>query len=650
MVISPSTFENRRGLETRLLAFRVAVVISVALLAAGFWVLQVVEHQKFEEAAENNHRRTIPLRAPRGVLFDRTGRVLVENKYSFTIVIVREQSPNPKDLSEAIRRLAAATGVDEKGIRAAVQRRKGDQAFRPIPVIEHATFAQVAAVMVHKLELPEVFVQQVPTRTYPEGGLGAHLFGYVSEIQESQLDRPEFAGLPSGAIVGQAGVEKAYNPLLMGQDGNRVLVVNSVGREIKELQKDEPVGGERLQLTIDYDVQHALEEAFHANGFAGAAVFLDPRTGEVLAMTSQPAYDPNDFANGMDRATLARLNTDPLKPFQDRLIQGLYQPGSAFKILMATAALSEGVITPDTKFTCTGSATFYNRVFQCDKHDGHGTLDLRHAIEQSCNVYFYHVADLLKIDQIHDYAVKLGLAGKTGIDLPGEVEGLVPSTEWKLRVKGEKWYAGETISVGIGQGAVAVTPIAMATMMSTIANGGTVVTPHVLKAVDEGKGWMPVDPPAPRSVFPFKPEVLDPVRDGLWLVVNGAGTASRAQVAGHDVVGKTGTAQVISKEGKAAATGKTGVDLRDNAWFVFFAPKDNPQIAGVVFAEHAGHGGLSSAPIARYVLETFFAKREGRPLPKLQEAADGTITIVTGAAAAAIKGAPSGPPPGGGGR
>jgi penicillin-binding protein 2 len=632
-MLNPGAFEDRRSLHVRLIGFRVAAVVCFALLAVGFWILQVVEHQKYADKAENQQLRTIPLRAPRGVLFDRTGKVLVQNKYSFTIAIVREQSPNPRDVSEAIHRLAIATDVDEKHLADLVSRRKRDPSFRPITLIEHATEAQVAAVMTHKLELPEVVVQRVPTRTYPAGGIGAHLFGYVSEIQESQLGRSEFDGLQSGAIVGQAGVEKIYNPLLMGEDGNRFVVINSVGREIDELKKQDPVAGERLQLTVDYDLQRALEEAFQANGFAGAGVVLDPKTGEVLALTSQPSYDPNDFANGIDRAKWDQLKADPLRPLQDRLIQGLYQPGSTFKIAMAVAALSEGIITPDFTVNCPGSITLNGHEWHCDKHDGHGVLDLRHALEQSCDVYFYKLASMMKIDTIHDYAAKLGLTGRTGIDLPGELESLVPSAEWKLRTQGERWYPGDTIPVGIGQGFVSVTPIALATMISAIANGGRVVTPHVVKAIDEGNGWQPSETPAPKSTFAIRPDVLAAVRDGLWLAVNGAGTGSAARITGHDVVGKTGTAQVISLEGAKAAA-KSGLNLKDNSWFVFYAPKDDPQIAGVIFAEHAGWGATAATPLARFVLETFFAKQEGRPLPRLQKQADGTITILTGAAAA----------------
>jgi penicillin-binding protein 2 len=551
------------------------------------------------------------------VLFDRNGRVLVQNRDSFTIAIVRERTAN---LDAAVSLLARATSVDETVIKDIVQRHRRDPPFRPIPVIEHASFAQVAAVRAHGLELPGVVVQQVPARAYPDNGMAAHVFGYVSEIQEAQLDRPEYAGLEAGAIVGQTGIERVYNASLQGSDGKRNVVINSVGREIEELGTENPTEGTRLQLTIDYDLQRALEEGFRASGFAGAAAFLDPRTGEVLAMTSLPAYDPNDFAVGIESAKWADLNKDPLKPLENRLIRGRYSPGSTFKIVMAIAALSEGVITPDFKVFCTGSKTFYGRPFQCSRKGGHGWVDVRHALEQSCNVFFYTVGDMMKIDKIHEYAAKLGLVGVTGIDLPGELSSLVPSTEWKQKTFNQPWYPGETISVSIGQGAVAVTPLALATMISTVANGGSLVTPHVVHAIDEsGQGWQPVTPPAPRASIAIKPEHLQAVRDGLWLVVNGAGTGGRAKIDGKDVSGKTGTAQVLSLEGAKVAAGK--IDVRDHGFFVFFAPRDNPQIAGIVFTEHGIHGGTSAAPIAKYVLETFFAKQEGRPLPTLNKSA-----------------------------
>jgi len=607
--------EDRRKTSQRLTGLQVLIAGGFSMLAVGFWVMQVVQHQQYNELAENNHQRTIAWRAPRGLVFDRDGRVLVENRHSYSISIDREHT---KDLPRTIRTLAAVLGVDESGVRAIVERHRREPTYRPITIIQDASLAQVAAVTAHRLdfELPDVVVEPTPTRRYPDR-MAAHLFGYVGEVSDTQV--ADDTSLKSGDITGQSGVEKIYNSYLMGRDGARRVVVNSVGREIRTLDEEEPTEGKRLQLTVDYDLQKAVEDGFRASGFNGASVILDPHSGEVLAFTSVPAYDPNAFASGIDRTTLNSLYTDEAKPLQDRAIQGRYSPGSTFKMAVATAALEEGIITPDFKVSCPGHAVFFGRSFGCSLPNGrgHGTIDLRHAIEQSCNVYFYTVGNMVGIDKIHKWATLLGLGEKTGIDLPYELQGLVPSPEWKKATTKthEKWYSGETISVSIGQGAVSLTPVSMAVYISTIANGGTRVTPHVLKAVDDGSGWKAIPPPQPKSQVELKPETIQAIRDGLWLVVNGAGTGRLAKMAGYDVSGKTGTAQVISLEGAKSAKGKTDKDLRDNGWFVFFAPRDNPQIAGVVFVEHGGHGGVTAAPIAKHVMETFFAKKEGRPLP-----------------------------------
>ena len=604
--------EDRRSLTIRLVVLQVSFAVIFAILAFSFWYLQVVQNEKFNELAENNHQRTIALRAPRGVMFDRNGEVLVENRSSFTISIVREHT---KDLDRTIRVLSEVAGLDPKVVEETVNRHRREPTYRPIMILDDASLAQVAAVLARRLdsELPDVQVEEVPTRQYPAEAFAAHLFGYVGEASEGQV---ESEGLNSGAIVGQAGVEKIYNKLLMGEDGARLVKVNSMGREIDLVKEIPATSGRRMQLTIDKDLQRAAEEGFKVGGFNGAAVVLDPRTGEVLAFTSRPGYDPNDFAAGIDRATWAGLNTDPLKPLQNRAIQGLYSPGSTFKIAVAVAALEEGVITSDFRVSCRGSAVFYGRPFQCWKRGGHGSVDLRHAMEQSCNVYYYTIGNMVGVDKIHKWATLLGLGEKTGIDLPNEIEGLVPSTEWKRRRYNEKWYAGETISVSIGQGQVSITPISLAVMMATVANGGTRFIPHLLRAVDEGKGWQPVQPPAPKSRVELKPETVAALHDGLYLVVNGAGTGGRARIPGKDVSGKTGTAQVISLQGGKRAQGRTDRDLRDHGWFVFFAPRDNPEIAGAIFGEHNEHGS-TSAPIAKYVMETYFAKKEGRPLPRL---------------------------------
>jgi penicillin-binding protein 2 len=576
--------------------------------------------------AENNHLRTLPLRAPRGVLFDRNGKVLVENRYSYTIALVREQTAN---LDQTIHTLARATGLDEEAIREVIRRKRSEPSYRPISIVEDASLSQVAAVRARGYELPGVVIDRVPTRHYPDDDVGAHLFGYVGEISEAQLQKASNENMTAGAIVGQAGLEQIYNDMLMGRDGAKYVVVNSTGREITAVGEEQPTEGRRLQLTLDYDVQRAVEEGFRKSGYNGAAVILDPHSGEILSLVSLPAYDPNRFATGIDRTTWASLNTDKLHPLQNRALQGRYSPGSTFKIAVATAALQEGVITPDFKVHCTGGATFYGRYFQCWKKGGHGTMDLRHAIEQSCNVYFYTVGNMVGVDRIHKWATLLGLGEKSGVDLPHEVQGLVPSTEWKRQVMKEKWYAGETISVSIGQGQVSVTPIEMAVMMATMGNGGTRYTPHLLKAIDEGHGWKTVPAPPVKSTVQLKPETISAIHDGLWMVVNGAGTGGRARIDGRDVSGKTGTAQVISLSGGRAAAGKTDKDLRDNGWFVFFAPRDNPEIAGVVFTEHSMHGA-ESAPIAKFAMETFFAKKDGRPLPVWPEKPGTGVVVAAG--------------------
>jgi penicillin-binding protein 2 len=603
--------EQRRSLTGRLTVLQYLVCVLFASLAVSFWVLQVAQHRKYEEMAENNRQRTLALRAPRGVVFDRDGKVLVENRRSFSISIDRERTV---DMNRTVSVLATALGMDEAGIKTVIDRHRREPSYRPIMIVQDATRAQVAAVMARRLELPEIVIEQVPTRRYPEA-MAAHLFGYVGEVNDAQVNDQD--GLKSGDIVGQSGIEKIYNAVLMGEDGARRVVVNSVGREIRTLDEDPPIEGKRLQLTLDYDVQKAIEEAFDAIDLNGAAVALDPMNGEVLGFTSRPGFDPNAFAAGIDRATWTALMTDKDRPLNDRAIQGTYPPGSTFKMAVALAALEEGVITPEFHVFCPGHMNFYGRDFKCWRFSrgGHGSVDLRRAIQQSCDVYFYTVANMVGVDKINKWSAAVGLGVKSGIDLPNEVQGLVPSTEWKREKKHEKWYAGETISVGIGQGAVSVTPVSMAVYMATLANGGVRVTPHLVKAVDDGEGWKPMSGLRQHTPVSIDPEKLRPIREGMWMAVNEpGGTGGAAKLVGYDVAGKTGTAQVISNQGKAAAAGKTARDLRDNGWFVFFAPRDNPQIAGVVLLEHGVHGG-NAAMVVHHILDTFFAKRDGRPLP-----------------------------------
>ena len=601
---------DRDNTPRLLLGLQVGVALVFVVLVVSFWNFQVGQHARFSEMAENNHQRTLGLRASRGVVFDRDGRVLIGNRYSLNITLVREQV---EDLDRSIRLLAGVTDVDIEAVQDVVEHNRDVPDYRPVVLIRDASLAQVAAVTARALELPGVVVEQIPTRYYPTNTLASHLFGYVGEVTEAQLREATDERIRAGAIVGRSGIEQAYNGLLMGSDGARHIVVNSIGREIETIGEVAPAEGRQLQLTIDFDLQKAAEDAFNLEEFVGAAVVLDPNSGDVLALVSLPTYDPNDFVLGIDSDTWTALNTDTPRALQNRALQGRYSPGSTFKVVIAAAALEEGVVTPDFKVNCGGGGTFYGRFYRC--HARHGTVGMDEAIEKSCNTYFYTLGSMLDIDVIHKWASALGLGEISGVDLPHEVQGIMPSRAWKRDRMGERWYPGETISVSIGQGPVSVTPISLAVMMATVANGGTRVVPRLLKATRETGVWMPVEPPAAASSVKLQPETTDTLHRGLWMVVNREGTGRRGRIPGRDVMGKTGTAQVISLAERAAA-GDTERDLRDHGWFVFAAPRDNPQIAGVVFGEHAEHGYLA-APIARHVMETFFAKQEGRPLPTL---------------------------------
>jgi penicillin-binding protein 2 len=599
---------GRESITLPMTLMRSVVVLAFAALASGFWLLQVAQHEKYQQLAENNHQRTIRSSAPRGVVLDRDGRVLVENRYSLNVSLVREEVG---DLEGTIALLAEVSGVPASALSSVVERHRRDPVYSPIVVISDASLGQVAAVAAHALELPGLYVQQLPTRHYPAKRVASHLMGYVGEVSEDQLATAEFESVRSGAVVGKSGIEQIYNRLLTGRDGARQVVVDSVGREIDAIAEVPSVEGRQLQLTIDYDLQQAAEDAFAAEGFYGAAVVLDPRTGEILSLVSLPGYDPNDFALGINQDTWNRLNRDTQRPLFNRPLQGTYSPGSTFKIAMAVAALEEGVVSPDFRVQCNGGGIFYGTPRQC--HSTHGSVDMREALEQSCNTFFYTLGERMEIEQIHKWATALGLGELSGIDIPNEVPGLVGSPAWKREQRDEPWYPGDTISVAIGQGLVQVTPLSLAVMMATVANGGTRVTPHLLKAVNDGNGFVPVPRPVPRAQVQLDPVTLEVVTDGLWNVVNNNGTGRRARVEGRDVIGKTGTAQVISLAARRAA-GKDDPSLRDHGWFVFAAPADAPEIAGVVFGEHTDS---TVTPIARHVIETYFAKQDGRPRPVL---------------------------------
>jgi len=440
----------------------------------------------------------------------------------------------------------------------------------------------------------------VPLRSYPLASAAAHALGRVGEITERQLELAEYKELAAGSLVGQAGVESQYNRELMGRDGFRRVIVNSRGLEVSEAERQAPVDGPSLTLSIDASLQAAVEKAFE--GRAGSAVALDPRTGEVLAMTSTPAYDPNEFTTGIDASAWASLARDPQTPLMNRVIQGTYSPGSTFKVIAATAALEEGVITPATTFFCPGYLAVYNTVFHCANARGHGVMDLRRAIANSCNVYFFQVGIRLEIARLAKWAKLMGLGVPTGIDLPAEASGLMPSPEWKMRVFKTPWYAGETVSVAIGQGQVNATPLQMARVAAVIANGGRLVHPHLARTAG-GAGWAPVP-------LGIRPETIAAVKEGMRAVV-AEGTGWPARLSTVEVCGKTGSAQVVAKS--RLEKSPNAFEMQPHGWFLAFAPADDPRIALAVLVEHGRSGTGSAAPVARQILAHFFGL--DRPTP-----------------------------------
>ena len=497
---------------------------------------------------------------------------------------------------------------------------KFEPKFEPIVIKPAASQADIAFVESHRADLPVLELMMVQRRRYQHGQMLANTIGYVGEVSAQQLEQSDGHYRP-GDIVGKAGLEREYNDQLEGTDGMRRVVVNSVGKAMRTLDDVEAIPGKPIQLTIDYDLQ-AIAEADMADK-AGAVVALDGRTGEVLAMISRPTFDPNDFAVRIPAAEWAKLNTDPETPLLNRAIQAQLAPGSVFKIVMATAMLDSKAIPADFHAFCPGHAEFYGRVFHCWRPQGHGSVDVHHAIVASCDVFFYNIGKMLGIDRIHDYAVGLGLGRRTGVDLPGEQPGLIPSEDWVQRVYHHKWYAGETISVSIGQGSVTVTPIQLARMIAAVASGGTLVQPHLLKNLTTLK----------TAQFPLSDDAVEQVTQGMYGVINeGGGTGYSLRLQNVDFSGKSGTAQLMSYEA-GAKMGKKGKNT--NGWFVGYAPRRNPEIVVAAVVQDTDlHGGSTAGPVVRDIVKAYYDKKNAH-LQQQQASATPPTTPATASATVA---------------
>jgi penicillin-binding protein 2 len=587
---------NKQLIQQRLNRFRIPVLLIFLILAARMWQLQIIHGSEYALRAEQNRIRTIELVAPRGTISDRHHKPLVENRPSFNVLLYREAM---KDQDATFRFLTERLGVSKEDIEERFRRSQKAGIYRPIVVKEDAGMEDVSIIEAHRAVYPEIEVGYEPRRLYHHDELAAHLLGYVGEVTQEELDDNLFPGAKSGSLVGRRGVERIYNNLLVGKDGERQVLVDSMGREVGVLDEVAPVIGSEVRLTLDLDLQSVAEKEMA--GRVGAIVAMDPRNGEILVMVSSPSFNPNAFSGRMSSDEWNKLLNDPNHLMQNRAIQNSHSPGSIFKLILADAGLKEGFFDKDLKVTCTGSAVYYGRPFGCGSKEGHGPLKLEQALAKSCNIFFYELGRKLGIEKIAEHAHTFGIGEKTGIDLPEERSGLMPSPEWKREARGERWYLGETISVAIGQGAVSTTPLQILRAVSAIATGGLLTTPHVLLNVEDGsrnhREW-------PILQIPMSDESVRRIREGMWQSVNDWGTGHNAAIPGQDICGKTGTAQVVGKESKQQA----GKELEDHSWFVGFGSKDNPEIAVVVFIEHGGKGGVIAAPVAKKIFSAYFRK------------------------------------------
>ena len=598
-------FGNDNRLPQQRLAIVSYIIVGmVGLLLVGFWKLQVVDSDKFQQWAERNRVRSIPVIAPRGRMLDRDGRVLIDNYPSFSVLLLRD---DPAQVEKNLPAISEGLGIPLDDLKQQLQNSRNLKNFQPIVIKPEASKADVAFIESHRSDIPLLEMLMVHRRRYLPGGFMAHASGYVGEVSEQQIEASNGRFRP-GDFVGKSGLERQYNDLLQGTDGMRRVVVNSVGKEVDHLPTQEAIPGKQIQLTIDYDLQQIAEQSLGAR--EGAVVALDPRSGEILAMVSHPAPDPNDFAIRISNEEWKQLNDDPAKPLLNRAIQAQLAPGSVFKIIMATAMLEDKV--PPSSFTayCPAYAVFYGRQFKCHvfgKTSGHGIVDLHTAITESCDVFFYNVGQRLGIDRISYYASHMGLGRRTGIDLPSEETGLVPSEEWVQRVFHRRWYPGETISVAIGQGAVTATPLQLAYAIGGVGMGGVYKQPHLRKDAQN----------VAEQRFNISQSTIEKVTDAMYGVVNEPhGTAIALKLTGVDFSGKSGTAQIINYDLRSRL-GK-GKQFKDNSWFVGYAPRRDPEIVVSVLVQAGGHGSEAAGPVVRDVVKAYYDKKSKK--------IDGTVT------------------------
>ncbi|MFQ5720881.1 MAG: penicillin-binding protein 2 [Candidatus Aminicenantales bacterium] len=600
---SDKIYEEISLIQKRGMIVYMFVEIMFVFLILVFWKIQILDYRRYWQLAESNRTGETLIPSPRGLILDRNGVILADNKASFRVSVIRENSLN---LDESYQQMANLLNLKKEIIQKRIKRYESLPRFRPIVIKDNLSLPEVSRIEARKLERPELLLQSEPKRIYPFGKFAAHILGYMQEISPAELKSEHYPQRQPGDLVGKTGIEKQYDNLLQGKDGEVIEIVDSLGRKKGELSRKEPRQGQSVKLTLDFDLQQKAEELLE--GREGAIVVLNPKNGEILALASYPEFDPNKFINRFSSEEWQDLVKSPEFPLENRAIRGLYAPGSIFKLTLALAALDLGLITDRTSYFCSGQIRIYGHLFSCWFKPGHGFVNLYSAIQHSCNIYFYQLGKKLGIEEIYRYACLFGFGAKTGIDLPGEKKGLVPNPEWKKKVKKAPWYPGETIVVAIGQGPILVTPLQVASQTALIANRGLRIVPHLLKSE--------IDPVSKKEVkkysihedkIPVKQQIFDKVIKGMWKVVNEEGTARAAKIGGFNVCGKTGSTQVVNtvqgREKTALAS-----RIKTHSWFTGFAPRDNPTVVVTVLVEYGGLGGATAAPLARELFKIFRKK------------------------------------------
>lgn len=596
--------EKNKVLEGKIYWFFALITGVLFLLLLRAWNLQITNEAYYLSLSENNRLRMVETPAPRGRIYDRNGALLVNNVPGFSLYLVRADM---QDQEAVIGRLGQFTEIKQEEVLEKLKNERGDP-YRPIKIKGDLSLREVARIEGHSLSLPGVKIEAEFKRHAVSGSIAAHLLGYVGELTRKQREKAEYSTIKSGTIIGQFGIEKKYDALLQGVPGTKRIEVDALGHERQVVKEVFPQQGNDLFLTLDLNLQKAAEEAL--SGRPGTIIALDPRNGEVLAMVSHPAFDPNLISKGVSSKLWQALLNDKAKPLTNRAIQGQYPPGSIFKIVMAAALLETGTTIADDEINCRGSLQSGKRRFRDWKREGHGPVDLHRSLVESCDVYYYIMGQKLGIDQIAKYSKLFGLGRATGIDLAFEKGGLIPTRDWKESTFKESWYAGETLSVSIGQGFVSTTPLQLATMVAAVAADGHWYRPHLLKktrdiatgdfttlAVDKGQR------------LPITKERLEAIQTALsGVVTEPKGTAKRIRSKVVSIAGKTGTAQVISMKADEDKTEEEEIPeaFRDHAWFVAFAPVESPSLVVAVLVEHGGHGGATAAPLAKSVIESYF--------------------------------------------